>query len=163
MDIKDVKIIASINHLYDNGAGDYFDILNIHIFESPLHHGAIVRATAYVRLARRIMHRHGDGHKKIWITEIGCPGVKKGIQAKEWWLGENPDEEKQAEWVTSVYAALLKEEAVAKVFWSFLRDCKDHWENGIDYFGLVRWDYSEKPAFSAYQEAVKNSKYADPR
>ncbi len=144
--------IASINHLYDNGAGDYFDILNIHIFESPLHDGAITRVTAYTRAAYKIMQRKGDGRKKIWVTEIGCPGVKKGIKTGNWWLGENPDEEKQAQWLGQVYGALLKEEAVEKIFWAFFRDCKNHWGNGIDYFGLVRWDYSEKPAFAAYRD-----------
>jgi len=146
--------ISSVNRLYDNGAKDYFDVLNIHIFESPLHDGAITRVAAYVRAARKIMQRKGDGHKKIWVTEIGCPGVKSGVKANNWWLGENPDEEKQAEWLGEVYGALLEEEAVEKVFWTFLRDCKNHWDNGIDYFGLVRWDYSAKPALLAYQKAV---------
>jgi hypothetical protein len=83
--------LSSVNHLYDNGAKDYFDILNIHIFESPLHHDAVKRVIAYPKLAYKIMARNGDADKKIWITEIGCPGVKRGLDVDNWWMGGNPD------------------------------------------------------------------------
>jgi hypothetical protein len=145
--------IDSINHLYDNGAKGYFDILNIHIFESPLHEGSIKRVMSYPKLARKIMERNGDGNKKIWVTEIGCPGVKKGLKASNWWMGENPDEEKQAFWVRDIFTSLVKDPSIEKVFWAFFRDCDQHWDNGVDYFGLVRWDYSLKPSFAAYKEA----------
>ncbi|MDD5566224.1 MAG: beta-galactosidase [Candidatus Omnitrophica bacterium] len=146
--------ISSVNRLYDNGAKDYFDILNIHIFESPLNYKAIAAVKAYPKLARKIMARNGDTGKPIWVTEIGCPGVKRGLTVNNWWMGKNPDERTQAAWVKDVYTALLNEAAVEKVFWAFFRDCDTHWDNGIDYFGLIRWDYSAKPAFFAYKRCV---------
>lgn len=143
--------ILSVNRLYDNGAKGYFDILNIHFFESPLHENAIKAVIAYPRLAHKVMVRNGEGDKKIWITEIGCPGVKKGVKTGNWWLGDNPDEKQQAEWLKSVYTELLKDENVEKVFWAFFRDCNKHWDTGVDYFGIIRWDFSRKPAFTAYR------------
>lgn len=148
--------IASVNHLYDNGGKGYFDILNIHIFESPFCKSSISKVNAYVRLAANIMKRNGDGDKKIWVTETGCPGVREGLETANWWLGKNPGEEEQAEWLREVYGALLKEKPVAKIFWAFLRDCRKHWDSGVDYFGLVRWDYSVKPAFQAYRQEVED-------
>jgi len=145
--------LASINNLYDNGAKNYFDILNIHHFESPLHEGGIKGVKAYPRLAYKIMSRKGDGHKKIWITEIGCPGVRRGAKIKGWWMGKNPTEKQQAAWVKKVYTELLKEHYADKVFWAFFRDTKEHWDTGVDYFGLVRWDFSKKPSFKAYRES----------
>jgi len=144
--------LSSVNKLYDNGAKDYFDILNIHFFETPLHRNAIKGVIAYPRLAYKVMSRNGDAHKKIWITEIGCPGVKNGTRADNWWMGKNPNERKQAAWLKKVYTELLKDKNVEKIFWAFFRDCRDHWANGVDYFGLVRWDYSRKPSFKAYKE-----------
>jgi len=144
--------LASVNHLYDNGVKDYFDILNIHIFENPLNPVSIKAVTAYPKLAYKVMSRNGDGNKKIWLTEIGCPGVKRGLKVKNWWMGKNPDEQKQAAWVKKVYTNLLREGYVDKVFWAFFRDCKGHWNNGVDYFGLVRWDFSKKPSFQTYKE-----------
>lgn len=145
--------LASVNHLYDNGGKGYFDILNIHIFESPFHAGAVKRVAAYPKLAHKVMQRNGDGQKKIWVTEIGCPGVPTGERVNNWWMGANPDEDQQASWLTEAFAALLKQEAVEKVFWAFLRDCSGHWNNGVDYFGMARWDFSKKPAFFAYQKS----------
>lgn len=154
--------LGSINHLYDNGAKDYFDILNIHFFQSPLLGKNAIKAVAsYPKLAYKIMTRNGDAHKKIWITEIGCPGVKPVLDVNNWWMGKNPTERQQAEWVKEVYTELLKNSQVEKIFWAFFRDTKKHWNDGTDYFGLVRWDYSAKPSFKAYQECFlewKNGK-----
>jgi len=145
--------LASINHLYENGAKDYFDILNLHFFETPLHGKNAIKAVAsYPKLAYKIMKRNGDVGKKIWITEIGCPGVKSGIKTGNWWLGKNPNERQQALWLKEVYAELLRNPQVEKIFWAFFRDTKGHWDNGVDYFGLIRWDYSIKPSFKAYKK-----------
>lgn len=144
---------SSINNLYAHGAKDYFDILNIHFFENPLHGKAVIKAVVnYPKLAYKIMLRNADGNKKIWITEIGCPGIKRGMKVNNWWLGDNPTERQQAVWLKEVYSQLLKDKHVEKIFWAFFRDTKKHWDNGIDYFGLVRWDFSKKPAFKAYRQ-----------
>lgn len=147
--------LASVNRIYDNGAKDYFDILNIHIFETPVNDFAIKAAVSYPKLAYKIMSRNGDAHKKIWITEIGCPGVKKGLKVKEWWLGKNPTESQQAKWLKAIYTELPKNKVVERIFWAFFRDCKKHWDNGVDYFGIVRWDFSKKPAFDSYKKIFK--------
>ncbi|MFA7283620.1 MAG: beta-galactosidase [Candidatus Omnitrophota bacterium] len=144
--------ISSVNRLYEAGAGGYFDILNLHFFQNPLEGKNSIKAVAaYPKLAYKIMKRNGDAGKKIWITETGCPGVKTGLDVKCWWLGKNPNERVQAQWVKEVYTELLKDPEVEKVFWAFFRDTKGHWGDGVDYFGLVRWDYSLKPAFKAYK------------
>jgi hypothetical protein len=148
--------LSSVNHLYDNGAKDYFDILNLHIFENPLNASAIKAVTAYPKAAYKIMVRNGDSQKKIWITEIGCPGVNLKLKVKNWWVGRNPSETEQAGWVRLVYSQLPKDKNVAKVFWAFFRDCKSHWDNGVDYFGLIRWDFSRKPSFKAYRESFNS-------
>ncbi len=150
--------LSSVNKLYDNGASGYFDILNIHIFEFPQDPAAIKRVEAYPKLAYKIMSRHGDAAKKIWVTEIGSPGVKTGLKAADWWLGGNPDELQQAKWLKEVFASLLKDKNIGKIFWAFFRDCNKHWDNGVDYFGLLRWDYSLKPSFMAYQEITQDWK-----
>lgn len=152
--------LVSVNKLYDNGAKDYFDILNIHFFETPVNPKALHSVMAYPKLVRKIMKRNGDEGKKIWITEIGCPGVKeKTRQPKSkgtgnWWMGRNPDENQQSKWVGEIYTKLIYSEGVEKVFWAFFRDTKEHWKNGTDHFGLVRWDFSRKPAFLTYKKCV---------
>ena len=147
--------LASVNHLYDNGCKDCFDILNIHVFETPLNSNPIKSVTVYPKLAYKVMSRNGDADKKIWITEIGCPGVKRGLKVKNWWMGKNPNEEEQAGWLKTVYGELLKDKNTEKVFWAFFRDTKNHWDNGVDYFGIMRWDFSKKPGFKAYKKSFE--------
>jgi hypothetical protein len=143
--------LSSVNRLYDNGAAKYFDIMNVHYFASPLHKGTLKGVERFPQLVYKIMCRNGDAAKKIWVTETGCPGVKRGLKVNYWWLGKNPDEATQAKWVEGVYSALLKSPNVEKVFWAFFRDTSGHWNNGVDYFGLVRWDFSPKPAYAAFK------------
>ncbi len=150
--------LASVNHLYDNGCKDYFDILNIHFFETPLNPGAMNAVQAYPALVYKVMSRNGDAAKKIWLTEIGCPGVRKGLSVKNWWMGENPSEEEQAGWLRLIYSELLKDKHVEKIFWAFFRDTKGHWNNGVDDFGIIRYDFSRKPAFKAYLQSFKSWK-----
>lgn len=150
--------LASVNHLYDNGAKGYFDILNIHHFETPLNANTIKAVITYPKLVYKIMSRNDDAHKKIWVTEIGCPGLKRGQKVNNWWMGKNPTELQQAKWLKDVFTELTKDKNVEKVFWAFFRDCKGHWNSGVDYFGLVRWDFSKKPSFSAYQRCFNNWK-----
>lgn len=147
--------LSSVNHLYDNGAKDYFDILNVHSFQTPLNKMAIKAVVSYPKLVYKVMQRHGDKNKKIWITEIGCPGVRRGLPVNNWWLGKNPTEAQQSRWLKQVYTQLLKDPHVEKIFWAFFRDTRGHWDNGVDYFGLVRKDFSRKPAFYAYQQCFR--------
>lgn len=149
---------SAIGKLYENGVKDYFDIVNIHVFETPFTGNAIKRVLAYPKFVYKIMKRNGDADKKIWITEIGCPGVGGNNKTNNWWLGANPDEQMQAGWVKEVFTKLIRSEAVEKVFWAFFRDCNEHWKNGTDYFGLVRWDFSCKPSFFSYKESFEGWK-----
>ncbi len=146
--------VASVNRLYDHGGQGAFDILNIHYFDDPAREGALGAVAGYAKLAYKIMSRNGDAGKKIWVTEIGAPGMPAGVTAANWWMGKNTDEELQAQWLQAVYAKLLQDPQVEVVFWAFWRDCRGHWNNGTDYFGIVRWDFSKKPAFEAYQKSV---------
>ena len=145
-------IPLSISRLYALDCGGFFDVVNIHPFINPLEAGASAKLKDVHSRVHELMRKNGDAKKPVWLTEIGCPGVPEGKQAKEWWMGRNPTEAEQAEWVRKVYVEPLRWEGVEKIFWAFFRDAPDHFKNGIDYFGLVREDFSKKPAFEAYQE-----------
>jgi hypothetical protein len=81
--------------------------------------------------------------------------MRAGKRVKNWWLGRNPGEQEQAVWLTLVYQALPAEPKVEKVFWAFFRDTDRHFKDGTDYFGLVRHDFSPKPAYRAYMRSSR--------
>lgn len=160
------NIPQSLKEIYKNNGGKYFDILAIHVFVHPKNKADVRRILSSYNICKQIMKENNED-KKIWFTELGCPGVKSSSQIKNWWAGDNSTEEQQAELVKKVYTGIIMEMPDCdKVFWAFFRDCLNHWNNGIDYFGLIRWDFSKKPAFNAYQNAVKlwdeSLKYKNP-
>ncbi len=145
----------SLKRIYKNGGKDYFDIVNIHIFVSPLNAGAIGIAEGIYKGVYKVMQEFGDENKKIWFTEIGCPGVKTPNKNNGWWEGLGPTEEQQALWVKEVYTNCLKWENVDKVFWAFFRDTDNYYRSGVDYFGLIRPGFTKKPAYMAYKKIAK--------
>ncbi|MBU4458229.1 MAG: beta-galactosidase [Candidatus Omnitrophica bacterium] len=160
-------ITISLKKIYKNGGREYFDILAIHPFVNPLNPIDKARVKGIYKGCKRIM-KENDDDKKIWFTELGCPGVVSPSKSNSWWLGMSPTEEQQAEWVKKIYTEIiLQMPDCDKIFWAFFRDCKNYWNNGIDYWGLVRGDFSKKPAFKSYQESVKlwneSLKYKKPR
>lgn len=140
-----------LKKIYANGGRTYFDIVNIHPFVSPLEPNAAAKLRGILDDVEAAMRAARDDGKPIWITEIGCPGLKKPSRMKNWWLGTNPDETQQADWVSRVYAEMAGRPAVKKVFWAFFRDTPGHFADGTDAFGLVREDFSKKPAFEVYK------------
>ncbi len=151
-----MDFIASLEQLYQQGAKDYFDICNVHPFVTPVVENALALLIGSISKVRAVMAAHGDAVKPLWITELGCPGMPAGAQTKEWWLGRNSTEDEQARWVEKVYDGLANGREVEKIFWAFFRDTPNHFECGTDFFGLLREDFSKKPAFFAYQKRSLN-------
>ncbi len=150
-------IADSLNNLYNNGCKDYFDIVNIHPFTNPLCEDPVDGVSKIYEDAISIMEQYDDQNKKIWITEIGSPGVKTPNKRNGWWCGDSPTEKEQAAWLNQIYTNCLSWPNVEKVFWAFFRDTDGHFKSGIDKFGLVRLDFSKKPSYHAYKK-VTNSK-----
>ena len=144
----------ALQNVYRNGGKDYFDIVNFHPFVNPFDSDCLDMIKIYYRNLKKIMAKYGDADKKIWFTEIGCPGVDKPRgQSAHWWEGRSPDEKQQAEFVEKVYTQLWDLEDVDKIFWAFFRDNQDHFYSGVDHFGLIRWDFSPKPGYQSYKRA----------
>jgi hypothetical protein len=108
---------------------------------------------------RKIMRDYGDSDKQIWFTEIGCPGVREPKRRLGWWHGKGPDEQQQALWVGNIYSNCLEWEGIEKIFWAFFRDTDRHFKSAVDYFGLVRNDFSKKPAYEIYRKLSKQWQY----
>lgn len=148
----------SLGYIYANGGKGSFDIMNMHPFVNPLDPKPLEEMGTIFRHVRIVMERNGDGAMPIWLTELSCPGMRKGVVSKGWfgYLGRTPTEEEQAKWVRTVYGTVLKWKGVQKIFWAGFRETNDSFHDDVDYFGLLRNDFSKKPAFEAYQRMARS-------
>ncbi|MCG3205908.1 MAG: hypothetical protein KCHDKBKB_02632 [Elusimicrobia bacterium] len=148
-------LLKSVEQLYQHGGKDIFDILSIHTFLPPVadsegHFDQLIKSV------RKTMVLHNDAEKKIWITEMGCPGVPPRIHVKDWWIGKNTTEDDQAAWLKKEFAMVQKYPFIEKLFWAFYRDTDGIFQDGVDHFGLVRFDFTPKPAYYELRKLIKN-------
>lgn len=139
-------VVESVKDLYTHVGKEFFDILSIHTFLDPSQRDVQKIFNGIIEGTRKLMVANGDEGKKIWITEMGCPGVASS-NVKNWWIGRNPTETEQADWLEKEYGMIKPFPFVEKLFWAFYRDTENVFQDGVDYFGLVRHDLMPKPAF----------------
>lgn len=144
--------------LYDTAGRDAFDVVNIHPFVNPLAANPMSDLHAMIKPVRAAMEQAGDHDKPLWITEIGCPGIPPAQTPRGWWLGQSPTEEQQAQWIRRVFSEPFQWPGVERIFWAFLVDTGSHFGNDVDYFGLLRSDFSPKPAWEALASSIRNSR-----
>jgi hypothetical protein len=165
--------VAFLNGIYANGGRGYFDAVGVHtdfacLVEDP---GAYYRDpngwlgrytfTGYREL-HYVMASHGDGHKGIWMTELGwntstsAPGsCSRGLHAHMKAAGVT--EAQQATFLTRAYQCLAADPYLQVAIWFSLQDVDNSSEDDHR-LGLIRHDGSHKPAyaaFSALQHGVK--------
>jgi len=149
---------ASLKAIYAHGGREFFDTVDIHPFIHPLMPDALGGLLYFYESAYQVMQQNGDSEKPLWFSAIGAPGLQEPRQTPDWWLGKNPTELQQAEWVRRLYTDALRWPGVSKIFWSFFRDTPGQLGNGTDYCGLARSDFSKKPAFEAYRDGALKQK-----
>jgi hypothetical protein len=147
-----------VANLYAHGGGKACDILAVHLFVDPLAPDRERRFEDVVMGVRRIMEKNGDSDKKIWLTEIGCPGLPPGVAPRKWFGGDCLNEDQQAEWVESLYRMQSRFPFLEKVFWAFYRDTQGMFEDSAEYLGLVRFDFTPKASFARLKSVIASHK-----
>jgi len=136
--------LSFLQAMYAHGAAGSFDALGWHPSNYP--YGlSFARWSAWSQMnrtrpsARSIMRAHGDAAKQIWPTEFALP------------TGNTPSSvglAAQARLLTRSYTALAHWRWAGPAFFYTYRD------TGTLAFGVVRHDYSPKPAYAAYRRAA---------
>lgn len=133
-----------LSAMYAAGAKDSFDVLALHPYTTR----SLSQWVSSIRLARRTELANGDT-RPIWLTEFG---FNTSVDASAWQPGVT--EAEQAQLVTDAYRLLDGERYVQVAFYYGLRN---NWWSHDDptsmdaCFGLLRTDFSPKPAFSAFR------------
>jgi hypothetical protein len=143
----------ALDKLYDAGVRGLFEVLALHPFtERP-------RDTLrIVELNRRVMRRHGDTPRPIFLTEYSWPSSRDKIGER---YGYETDERGQAARIRQAFpmvAEVRRRLRIERLYWYTWLTRETDPEYPFDYAGLRRFenekDVASKPAFRAFRETV---------
>jgi len=154
VDERGMNPLTFLEKMYGAGAARSFDALGWHPFNFP--YGlSLARWSAWSQMsstspsARSILRAHGDGAKRVWATEFGFP---TGSTSRD------VSEAKQAQLLRKALEALRRRAWAGPAFVYSYRDSGTDDENVEQNFGVVRYDYSVKPAYMAFRAAAAVSR-----
>ncbi|MFC9660440.1 beta-xylosidase [Nocardia sp. NPDC127606] len=138
---RDIAPSTFIERLYDLGSALDFDAVAVHPYSYPELPSSPSRDNAFQNLTRlrAIMDARGDTSKRLWPTEFGAP-TGTGARAV--------DEQTQAEILGGGLDLMAAMPNIGPVFVYSLIDAGDDRQNLEDNFGMLRRDYSAKPALA---------------
>jgi polysaccharide biosynthesis protein PslG len=141
--------VTFLKQIYARGGKDAFDAVGHHPYCTPGSPGESqwwnpwYQMTGAPTSLRTVMAANGDAGKQIWATEFGAPTGGPS--------GSFVPEAAQAELVTRAYRLFGSYRWAGPLFWYAARDLGTDRRTREDFYGLLRNDFSPKPAFDAYR------------
>jgi hypothetical protein len=161
-----IKQQAFLTQMYSDGAKPYFDILGFHAYSYPALPSYVALWSGWSMMndipdsIRSIMIANGDANKQIWITEYGAPTNGPGNIATV----DNPNYDNSPDHVSAALQADMLTQAIDKYkatsalggfFWYSYKDLGTSTDTAENFFGLVDYNGSPKPAYYAYEDELK--------
>ncbi len=152
--------VTFLKGVYANGGGNWFDAVAHHPYSWDTYPGDAQAWSAWYQMygtnpsLRSVMTANGDGEKKIWGTEFGAPTDGPA--------GSFVSESVQAKMITKAYSTWRGYDWAGPLFTYQGRDLGTSNDRRENHFGLLRNDWSQKPAYDAYRQAVAAATGATP-
>ena len=152
--------VTFLKGIYANGGGNSFDAVAHHPYCWDTYPGDAQAWSAWYQMygtnpsLRSVMTANGDGEKKIWGTEFGAPTDGPA--------GSFVSESVQAKMITKAYSTWRGYDWAGPLFTYQGRDLGTSNDRRETHFGLLRNDWSQKPAYDAYRQAVAAATGATP-
>jgi hypothetical protein len=154
---RDMRPVTFLRGVYANGGQGFFDAWGHHPYSfpcSPLQN-ADWNAFTQTQYLHNIMAQNGDNAKKIWGTESGAP---TGDNVGGCTSGPNVSvsESTQAQFVADYFKGWTQDfgSFTGPLIWFQIRDTGTNrgvWEQNL---GLLRRDFSPKPAYAKFQQLL---------
>lgn len=164
-DDGDIAPIDFLTQLYQDGAGPYFDAVGLHPYTFPLPPSDFEPYNAWSQIAstspsiRSVMIANGDSSKKIWITEFGAPtGGAGDLATMDNYIytqdADHVDENLQSTILGNAVSLAQNSPWIAALFIYTYQDTNGSPYNSQNFFGLVRSDGSDKPAYTTIEDLL---------
>jgi hypothetical protein len=161
--------VAPRNYLEElyvqHGIQGYFDALGWHPYTYPVRPGDFNKYNAWSQMAdtewsaRSIMEAHGDGDKDIWLTEYGAPtngprAVAESAEFSMWPYPDHVSEEYQAKLLREGFERTAEYSWAGPLFYYSYKDIGTDPSDVENFFGVIRQDESQKPAYGVLYEVA---------
>ncbi len=154
---RDMSPVTWLRGIYANGGKGFFDAVGHHPYSFPCSPlvDASWNAFTQTKYLHDVMVQNGDGAKKIWATEAGAPtATNVGPCA----AGPNVSvtEATQAQFVKDYFKGWTQDfgSFTGPMIWFQIRDNGTDPGYYDDHFGLLRRDFSEKPAYQTFKSLL---------
>lgn len=160
--------IDFLTQMYELGAQPYFDAFGFHPYSYPALPSYKASWNAWAQMStnednlRGIMVTNGDATKQIWMTEYGAPtgGPGAGATLGNYNFSNSPDhvdEALQARMVSDSMTLWRKESFAGPLFFYSYKDLGVAPTTNENFFGLLRYDGSRKPAYDVLKQLIASS------
>lgn len=151
-DGTNIAPVTFLRGIYANGGKGSFDAVGHHPYCWPALPGDAYAWSAWYQMygtstsLRSTMVANGDGAKKIWATEFGAPTNGPA--------GSFVTEDAQSRTASNGISLFRSYDWAGPLFWYSGRDLGTSTSTRENFFGLLRYDFSQKPAYAAYKAAA---------
>lgn len=151
--------------VYANGGKQYMDAVGYHPYSYPAPPSYVANWSGWSTMSslqtsvRSIMTANNDSAKQVWITEFGAPTNGPGAQAtsSNYNFKAHPnhvDEALQATMLAEATTYYKMTPWLGNFFWYSYQDLGTSTSTNENFFGLLRYDGSPKPAYTVFQAAT---------
>lgn len=157
-----ISPLTFINAMYALKANQYFDAIALHPYSYPVSPNYIASWNSWqqMTLIRQLMVNKGDSNKKIWVTEYGAPtggsGSIRELDQLTFTYGSDYMSETAQQQMVQQVTALYRQDLdwMGPFFWYSLRDEGTSKDTPENFFGLLRNDWSKKPAYDVFRNMI---------
>lgn len=151
-----------LSAIYQEGAQNYFDAVGHHPYSYPAMPSYTGDWSGWTQMLdlRKIMVKNNDINKRIWITEYGAPTGGPGSMHEvnqlsfahgSDYMSETAQKE-MAQQAMTLYSQ--NTDWMGPFFWYSLKDSGTSKNTPENFFGLLRYDWSKKPAYDVFRNAI---------
>lgn len=148
--------VQFLQGIYANGAAGSFDAVGHHPYSFPYAPSTVADWSAWYQMfgtnpsLRSVMTANGDSAKKIWGTEWGAP---TGGASGSGFVSESV----QAAHISEAYRLFASYPWAGPLFVYNFHDNGTDANDRENFFGMIRFDWSQKPGYAAYRAAATGS------